>query len=109
MFCKLFGYLFITSFYCVNVDLDLNLDPGLDSERKLELENKINLQHELEYDLALAALDTLDTLDTGADSGFLSGDGRDFFRGWRKSPRGWRRNFALPTPPSRFCFPTQHY
>ena len=27
---------------------------------------------------------------TGAVSGFLPGGGRDIFRGWRKSPRGWR-------------------
>ena len=32
---------------------------------------------------------------TGAVLGFLSGGGRDIFRGWRKSPMGWRKNCAL--------------
>ena len=32
----------------------------------------------------------------GAFSGFLPGGGRVIFRGWPKSPRGWRKNCALP-------------
>ena len=36
----------------------------------------------------------------GAFSGFLPGGGRVILRGWRKSPRGWRKKCALP--PSAF-------
>ena len=39
---------------------------------------------------------------SGVVSGFLPGGGRDTSRVCRKSPRGWRKNCALPPSPQRF-------
>ena len=44
----------------------------------------------------------------GAVSGFLPGGGRDIFRGWGKSPSGWRKKFSGTSFTSAFFFAFLH-